>query len=305
MLDMPHFSEHLLKRAPALFSGEAAVEVQTMSNIAWFLGKSGRYSKEFFDLTESLLPTFLKDCDERIGSQNLLNIAWAIVILGKSKEHEKLLRALWDACFANQDPHRRRSAAEATVVCHIEVLARSSGVLLERPGWFDQKPIWSTTPSLQQREVEATLASLNMGTVVSEACPTAILPEGADRTQHGAEMLPIDAAILDDKLAVEYHGPSHYVITWNLENDKGRDGARDGKDGVVVEEEEEEEVELQFLPSGPTLAKERFLRELGWTTVILPFYEWQMMEKEEKEEYLSTKISIEKGELLEDDDGFF
>ena len=84
----------------------------------------------------------------------------------------------------------------------------------------------------------------------------------------GDEFMAIDIANINEKIAVEFDGPSHFL---------GFKGT--GRD-----------------PNGKTKMKLRLLKILGWKVVNIPWFEWQEVNKgdiykPEKIEYLKKKLA--------------
>jgi hypothetical protein len=81
-------------------------------------------------------------------------------------------------------------------------------------------------------------------------------------------MLAIDMACRNKMVAIELHGPRHYL--------------RELGSGKVLE-----------LENGATKAKRRFLGRLGWKVVNIPYFDWDKAKgKEEKKELLCIKLNI-------------
>ena len=82
----------------------------------------------------------------------------------------------------------------------------------------------------------------------------------------GDEFMAIDMANLEDRIAIEFDGPSHFLGL--------------GHDGRVE--------------SGKTKMKSRMLKKLGWKVIKIPWFEWKdfnIREDENKVKYLKGKLS--------------
>lgn len=101
------------------------------------------------------------------------------------------------------------------------------------------------------------------------------------------EILSLDLAHVDSKIAIEVDGPAHFVSNIeNLDPALGNSQLINGK------------VEYQFRwngdvqeTNGPTTLKTRLLERLGWRIISIPFWEWSALKGDpQKEEAYCSKI---------------
>ena len=97
------------------------------------------------------------------------------------------------------------------------------------------------------------------------------------------EILSIDIANVEDKIAIEVDGPAHYISRIDQPINPN---AKDGYSKVI-----NGKLEYQFVwngdrqeINGPTALKHRLLRSLGWKVIPLPFWEWYRLEGNEEAE---------------------
>ena len=107
-------------------------------------------------------------------------------------------------------------------------------------------------PSQTQNEVSRVLTALGWS------------HEEEHRTEEG---LSLDMARPSMKVAVEFDGPTHYLL-----------GGASGR----------------ITPNGATSFKRRLLRILGWEVISIPYFEWNEVRssKETREAYLRTKLAL-------------
>ena len=103
---------------------------------------------------------------------------------------------------------------------------------------------------------------------------------GVDLLEEYSEVLSIDIADVEARIAIEVDGPAHYLcqIDQGLEND-GITKLSRGK----LEYEFGWRGELQRM-NGPTALKHRLLTALGWKVISLPFWEWSKVDGDPKAE---------------------
>lgn len=106
------------------------------------------------------------------------------------------------------------------------------------------------------------------------------------------ELLSIDIANLEQKIAIEVDGPAHFVTQID---DVGVD------DDGYAKKSAGGKLEYQFgwngqrqRMNGPTALKHRLLEQLGWRVISLPFWEWYAMngEPQTEEEYCKRLLAL-------------
>jgi RAP domain len=91
------------------------------------------------------------------------------------------------------------------------------------------------------------------------------------------EIISIDIANVQEKIAIEVDGPYHYVLkidcidncntNVNVGNDNGQSS-----------------VDIEFESNGATMLKRRLLASMGWTVLVVPFWEWHQLDDDRDKE---------------------
>lgn len=92
-----------------------------------------------------------------------------------------------------------------------------------------------------------------------------------------SEVLSIDIADVDAKIAIEVDGPAHYICHIDGTLDEGSDGYPKMNSWGKLEYQYTWDGERQRV-NGPTALKHRLLTSLGWTVISIPFWEWYALE---------------------------
>jgi very-short-patch-repair endonuclease len=108
------------------------------------------------------------------------------------------------------------------------------------------------------------------------------------------EVLSIDIANVQQKVAVEVDGPSHFVTRTD---DNGEDAGPSGGYSKVINGK----LEYQFRwngerqeMNGPTVLKDRLLTSFGWKVLHLPFWEWYALGGDSVEEEKYCRLLLGK-----------
>lgn len=98
------------------------------------------------------------------------------------------------------------------------------------------------------------------------------------------EILSIDIANLEEKIAIEVDGPAHFIS--QIDDERRDDGGYTKMVNGRLEYQFRWKGDWQVI-NGPTALKQRLLSLLGWRVIHLPFYEWYALGGDEKaqEEY--------------------
>jgi RAP domain len=83
-------------------------------------------------------------------------------------------------------------------------------------------------------------------------------------SQYNMDIITIDIANIEKKIAIEVDGPSHYNICINTKQ-------------VLVDNNCIISNRLQYEPNGSTLFKRRLLQQMGWNVIIVPYWDWNAM----------------------------
>ena len=220
----------------------------------------------FFESLDANLDTFL----DRANAQSITSLCWSLAILGKTGQNEWMLRKLWEkATEANL-------ASEGLVQLKaVSVHAALAGVTL---------PI---NESRGQAMQEALREHESSNSVYEDDCSKLLTAAGfkhlreVSLTEGFGEMLAIDFACKERKVAVEYNGVFHY-LTDLVEGGAMRYGGGE---------------------NGRTKAKRRLMEDLGWTVVMLNYADYKEFETNgEKIKFLRRKLE-EAGVALDEETG--
>ncbi|GMH50254.1 hypothetical protein TrRE_jg12323 [Triparma retinervis] len=157
--------------------------------------------------------------------QNIANTIWSFGVLGLVRENEDSVRLLWDDSMRRQLGNFGDEALRQFELTRL--YAKSEGVeLMTRSA----RRVTIGSPSRFENDTARELEKFGFGGFEREVSPF----EGDE----GGELLKIDIAWVDKKVALELDGPSHFLKS-----------AKTGKEGRR---------------NGPTEAKKRLLKSLGW-----------------------------------------
>lgn len=142
----------------------------------------------------------------------------------------------------------------------------------------------SLSTSKIQRDVSAAFQRIGFDHVVEHVIPLDELLENQGvALAPSIEIISIDLANLESRIAVEVDGPPHFLS--NIESVPAQGGCARVKNGRM---------EYNFQMSsdrnpinGPTVLKNRLLGQMGWKTINIPFWEWYDLNSNERleEEY--------------------
>jgi hypothetical protein len=213
---------------------------QALANTAWAFATAGVESPELFDA--------IAGQSERLAEegnvQNMANTAWAFAAMDEW-QHSDAITLLWSTlCGVIQDPHHvdhrsfiethhhqmigvawasQHEAPELDLITSLPVATRRAG-----------QATTEERPSRSHREISSHLERL--GWEHDNELPV-------DEELMG-NMMALDMACSHTKVAVEFHGPSHYV-------------ARVGREGGELRE------------NGTTRFKARVLKAAGWRVATI------------------------------------
>jgi len=261
-----------------------------LANIVWAFAKLGIEAPAMFEAIEVEAQYKILSFD----SQALANLAWAYATAGV--EAEALLEAVADRCLEKYTTFNAQNLTNllwsfstanfaapqlfaALVPKVYELLgsctAEGKSQLYQVSMHFRlDAPHCPLTRLLLEREAELQAAYLRQAprpsrtqTEVSDCLRFVgwdhdfehITPEG----------LSLDMAQPESKLAVEFDGPTHYVLS-RVDN-----------------------VESRTKLDGKSKAEERLLRKFGWRLIRIPFFEWDEVHRcdADREAYLHGKLA--------------
>eukprot|EP00549_Striatella_unipunctata_P025418 CAMPEP_0118723458 /NCGR_PEP_ID=MMETSP0800-20121206/32013_1 /TAXON_ID=210618 ORGANISM="Striatella unipunctata, Strain CCMP2910" /NCGR_SAMPLE_ID=MMETSP0800 /ASSEMBLY_ACC=CAM_ASM_000638 /LENGTH=102 /DNA_ID=CAMNT_0006631883 /DNA_START=104 /DNA_END=409 /DNA_ORIENTATION=- len=100
------------------------------------------------------------------------------------------------------------------------------------------------------------------------------------------DLLSIDICNTQEKIAIEVQGPMHYVyLLDNNDNNNNDDNNNNNNIGnSYIDERQQIRWYIvgdrdRFVPSGPTVLKERLPQKLGWKVWHIPFWEWEELKR--------------------------
>lgn len=247
--------------------------------------------------------------------RELANIAWACAVFGEYPSD--LMTYLYGGLLGNQKNPQSltkiygddglQSQAIMTLLyvqTAIELSGSKIGVKLppnfpegwtessSSGGWEDDAPAFELNLSTSkiQRDVSDAFKRIGFDHEEEHVITMADLSSeyGIGIAPQPREVLSIDIANVQDRIAVEVDGPSHFFTTIN---DADVTVSRGGTYALG------NQVEYQFLwngdrqrINGPTALKERLLNSLGWKVIHLPFWEWHELENEKEQEDYCRKL---------------
>jgi len=240
---------------------------QEMSNAAWACAMVGYDAPDLLSALDENLDRFLS---EEATSQVITNSCFAIAFAGKSKELESSLKRIWEKGIEMFEYDEHTFADHA--LCQLAqtyLFAKADGVDLPKiPEMITAKmkdvvhKLDGNTVSWAIRDISKVLSDLGVEHELEVSIDDdAIMPS--------CGLLTIDLACVERKLAIEFHGPLHFL--------------KAPSSGSTTEITHEE--------SGTTKAKRRVLEALGWTVVTLDYREFQ---NENREKYLQPCLINEK-----------
>eukprot|EP00520_Triparma_pacifica_P006316 CAMPEP_0118642420 /NCGR_PEP_ID=MMETSP0785-20121206/5824_1 /TAXON_ID=91992 /ORGANISM="Bolidomonas pacifica, Strain CCMP 1866" /LENGTH=781 /DNA_ID=CAMNT_0006533967 /DNA_START=638 /DNA_END=2980 /DNA_ORIENTATION=- len=197
-----------------------------LSNISWYLAKTGHYDAGFFSLLEKNKAQLMND--DTTNGKVFLSFAWSICLLLACEKHESLLRDMWDKILLLRESRESLTKVELTMALQVYTTA---GVYLSTPltepssEFLEEMKVQATSTKISgsrgQDEVMGYTEILNVGRVEEEVSPWTIDSLAPALSDSDVKFLSIDAAIVSEKLAIEYNGPGHFLTTW-----KGEDGGK-------------------------------------------------------------------------------
>jgi hypothetical protein len=241
--------------------------------------------------------------------QELANIGWSCAVFDKFPK--QLMTIVYTGlfgrgshedfgamCSLHGDPGLQRQAIISSIYVQAAMDLRQERLDLQLPpdfpdGWGRQVSTsqdddnsetmveLSVSTSKIQREVSSALNRIGFPHVQEHIISMAELASAGVRVSpKPMPILSIDVANLEDRIAVEVDGPSHFLSIIDAVYDTG--GYSKLTNGKL---------EYQFCWSdeqhsmnGPTLLKQRLLTLLGWKVIHLKFWDWYAVKGDENAE---------------------
>jgi hypothetical protein len=248
---------------------------------------SSSSSSQFFGALERHLNVLLED----ETPQHLTKTCYAIAVLGLVRDQHECLVQLWEralqlldkAIILDADPPVSTAAASATTaklfgneclhqLFQTYLFAKTQGVDLPlTPEFITQcRQTMQSSRIVSDLSAEVSQCLTEIGFVHDcEVVPDdkVTLPAGA------ANMLAIDFANRESKLAVELDGPSHFLKH------------------LAAPQSEDDWHRVDWTENGPTRAKRRYLQQLGWTVINLNYRDYQQAKRENGvQDWLGEKV---------------
>ncbi|GMI49153.1 hypothetical protein TrCOL_g7717 [Triparma columacea] len=209
---------------------------QDISNTAFGLADLGYFNEMIFEQIG-------KHVNVVIGgsNQHICNTLWAFGISGLIAKHEETVRILWDE--AMKRPPTEFKSENWTQLEIARLFARSEGVHLEvvdndgrggnRSDMMERAAKTIDNPATRfERDIANDLKRFGFSGFETEVTPF--------DNREGGNLLKIDIAWKKEKVALELDGPSHFLSPSNERN-------------------------------GPTKAKKRLLKSLGWKVLNMSY----------------------------------
>merc|ERR1712190_396761 len=226
----------------------------------------GYRTKYFFIILEDKIDMFVSS----MNTQGICNILWSIAILDLMNQNKKLLQSLWERIISTNQLKINNDGLHqlAQVVMH----AQANGIKL------DKLPV-----SLQDRISDAVRNTIHKSSRNEKEYSRLLQDIGFiherevspfDNNSFG-RMLTIDYACKERRIAIEFDGTTHFLT--------------DIKKGALLDCGKKE--------NGPTVAKRRLLKRLGWQVINIPYIHDIEIERrgrsiaqKKKKEYLRRKL---------------
>jgi RAP domain len=298
---------------------------QELSNLLWAMATLN-FSPG--NSLQSLMPYLHVYCTDSNGKvtaqsiskqftrQNLANMAWACAVFGKNPDD--LMHFLYTGLLGppgENDPAAMQAMYEDSglqwqeimtlVYAHADMKLRGRCQNLTLPESFPDAWLPSTmdrdcleldlSTSKTQRDVAAAFNRVGFEHFEEFTITMADMAQtyGLRLPFSPMEVISIDVANVDEKIAIEVDGPPHYVC--RICNDVSKTGSEEFGYSKTVNGKlvyqfrwtgEQQEI------NGSTVLKERLLTLLGWRVVRIPFWEWEALGKDAqaKDEYCANLL---------------
>lgn len=306
-------------------------KAQELSNLLWTMATLGITAAEVLDEIDTYVRLVCSDERGRCSPssiarvfkrQELANIAWSCAVFDEYPQN--LMKLVYTGLFGsgNQndqellsklygDPGLQRQAIISSLYVQMAMDLRCKDQSLRLPadfpdGWgrptgtdpdddygTDDIVDLSVITSKIQRDVSAAFTRIGFPHVEEHTITLADLAAlGLNVAPKSTTILSIDIANVDQMIAVEVDGPSHFVTNIDPVYETG------GYPTMI-----NGKLEYQFHWSGdhqsingPTLLKERILALLGWKVVHLNFWDWYDMRGDEtaEEDFCRRLLSLDR-----------
>ncbi|KAJ1463556.1 RAP domain-containing protein [Pelagophyceae sp. CCMP2097] len=228
----------------------ATFKPQNLANTVWAYATAGVEAPALFEAVAAEAPKKIAT----FNPQALANTVWAYATAGvEAPALFEVIALSIETKISEFSPDGLSQLHQASMHLRLEAPQHPLTSLLSRheaelrAAYIREEP----SPSRSQRDVSAALARIGW----------------AHEFEHvTAEGISLDMAQPASKFAVEFDGPTHYLV---------------GASG---------DVSIRAL-DGKSKSKQRLLRKLGWHVVHVPYFEWMKLRSSaERDAYLRGKI---------------
>jgi very-short-patch-repair endonuclease len=95
------------------------------------------------------------------------------------------------------------------------------------------------------------------------------------------DILTIDIANLEEKIAIEVDGPHHFLLCIDSDN--------------ILNSENNHNFLIEYQARGATMLKRRLFKSMGWKVLNIPYWDWNSVEGDKAEETRYCQHLLNKG----------
>ena len=231
---------------------------QEIANTAWAFATLGFEAPKLFFELDRQRDRFIAQSNP----QEISNTCYAIAVLGMSRDFEALLTALWDKAIELFITGEEFIDEALWQLAQTQIFAKVDSItLLQIPEPMAKRMeltlnrMVDNEVSRSSREVSQLLHEIGFHHEC-EVSPNGLLSSG---------MLAIDFACLEQKVAIEFDGPWHYLQAVGT-----------GK--------------LTSTENGATKAKRRYLEQIGWKVINIDYRDYILAQRALKEKQWLWKL---------------
>ena len=240
---------------PALFEAVAQQskrlakdgEPQNLSNTVWAYATAGRNDPALFDAVAQQSKRLAKDGKP----QNLTNAVWAYAISGR--KNPALFEAVSKTATGKFRKRELYQLQQAFLAADVQITAALASAIHQATNDL------SVNESRSQRQVSDGLLTMGWSHVRELMLPMTVgnMPLGS---------LSVDMGCAESKVAVEFHGPSHYIVCGTLECTQ--------RCTIKCLDAHNEMNDVGGVEGGATRFKARLMEQLGWSVVAIHYKDW-------------------------------
>ena len=263
----------LLRRSPKGF------KLAELSTLLWAVATSGYHVHPRAKAVFETAIDYLTRCDMgECDGQSVCNLLWAWAV-ADMREHRAPLRQLHAHFLSLLQRGRldRRGMSQAhQYQLWVQLELKDEALLFE--------------PSIRRRcreAMELTHKSITVSGFQQHVARVLRELDVSYQLEHNLHGYSVDLALLSARVALEVDGPHHFMYNF-----------APGKDSQTIDNAKTKVVAV----NGASMLKERIMSALGWRTVSVPFFEFELMQNPydptavtaEHKRYLSAKLSAAK-----------